>query len=183
MKTEKDHRSSLKEFFKREYHNMVGYVRYRLENTFFNADPEDIVQDVALSVFTNLSLDTPVENVAGYFYRAIRNRIVDIYRKPSKVVSIERFTNENDENYLEKSLAEPEDLLMDQNEKMQALMMEAINKLSADQQAIIYETEFGGHSFQELSDRWNIPIGTLLARKSRAISKLQEILKDVQFTN
>jgi len=35
-----------------------------------------------------------------------------------------------------------------------------------------------GRTFRELSDEWGIPLGTLLARKSRAIAKVRDTLKE-----
>jgi len=37
-------------------------------------------------------------------------------------------------------------------------------------------TEFDGRSFRELSEEWQVPIGTLLARKSRALQKIRNKL-------
>ena len=48
---------------------------------------------------------------------------------------------------------------------------------SQAQKAIVIETEFEGRSFRELADEWNIPIGTLLARKSRALQKIRKELE------
>jgi RNA polymerase sigma factor (sigma-70 family) len=61
-------------------------------------------------------------------------------------------------------------------------IIDAIDDLSEDQQAVIIETEFTGRSFQELSEEWDIPIGTLLARKSRGIAKIREALSDLSST-
>lgn len=55
-------------------------------------------------------------------------------------------------------------------------MFQSIELLKPDQRAIIFETEFEGTSFEELSERWNVPIGTLLSRKHRAIVKLKELM-------
>jgi len=40
----------------------------------------------------------------------------------------------------------------------------------------VIATEFDGRSFRELSEAWEIPIGTLLARKSRALRKVKDAL-------
>ena len=43
---------------------------------------------------------------------------------------------------------------------------------------IIEANEFEGLTFDELSRRWEIPLGTLLARKSRAIKRLSAAMSE-----
>ena len=63
---------------------------------------------------------------------------------------------------------------------MRQHLFQAIDSLNDQARAIIIETEFNGRSFRELADQWKIPIGTLLARKSRALKKIRELLIDKQ---
>jgi DNA-directed RNA polymerase specialized sigma24 family protein len=35
-----------------------------------------------------------------------------------------------------------------------------------------------GRSFRQLSEEWGVPVGTLLARKSRALKKIKKMLDD-----
>ena len=37
-----------------------------------------------------------------------------------------------------------------------------------------------GRTFRELSEEWGVPLGTLLARKSRAIAKVREALREFE---
>ena len=53
-----------------------------------------------------------------------------------------------------------------------------MDKLKPDERDIIVETEFNGRSFNDLSIEWNTPVGTLLARKHRALGKLQKELQN-----
>lgn len=48
------------------------------------------------------------------------------------------------------------------------------------QRAVWVATKIDGYSFKELSVKWQEPIGTLLARKSRATTKLRKLLQDEQ---
>jgi RNA polymerase sigma-70 factor (ECF subfamily) len=174
-------RQRLRDFLSTEYNKLVSYVYQRLTPGFLTAEPEDIVQDVALNIYSKLDINEPIENLAGYYYRALRNRIIDYQRKPKNHVSIENYSNDGVENYFHKTMEDSseqdlEDVLF--RDELKDKVVEAIDKLQPDQQAIIIETEFNGHSFDELSRRWQIPLGTLLARKHRAIKKLKEILKD-----
>ena len=62
--------------------------------------------------------------------------------------------------------------------ELRETIFEAIDGLPDDQKAIVVETEMNGRTFRELSDEWGIPLGTLLARKSRAIAKVRDALKE-----
>jgi DNA-directed RNA polymerase specialized sigma24 family protein len=43
-------------------------------------------------------------------------------------------------------------------------------------QALLIATEIEGYSFAELSELWNVPLGTLLSQKSRALNKVKKAL-------
>jgi RNA polymerase sigma factor (sigma-70 family) len=57
-------------------------------------------------------------------------------------------------------------------------LFEALSILNDEQRAIVIATELEGKTFQELSKDWEIPMGTLLARKSRALQKIKETFLD-----
>jgi len=73
MGSPKEQRSKFAVFFAREHQKLSNYVRGLTTGT-TNLDAEDIVQEVALNIFTRVDFNSPVENVAGYIYRALRNR-------------------------------------------------------------------------------------------------------------
>ena len=66
-------------FFDEEYFSLKAYVRSRIDDT-SERDAEDIVQDVAVRIFSRPGDATPITNIAGFVYNAIRNRIVDLMR-------------------------------------------------------------------------------------------------------
>lgn len=177
--TAEENIKTFKEFLSQEYNKLVNYVRGYFDEGFFNADAEDIVQDVALNIYSRIDINKPIENVAGYFYRSVRNRIIDLQRKSKQNISIENFTDEKDQNILLDRISD-EDIQIDseEKEKLHQRMYEAIETLKPDEQALIMETEFGGKTYEDLSASWNIPVGTLLSRKHRALNKVQKILNN-----
>ena len=64
---------------------------------------------------------------------------------------------------------------MDREEARETLF-EAIDELPPAQREVLVATELEGRSFKELAEEWETPIGTLLARKHRAIRALKETL-------
>jgi len=163
-------------FFRSEYQKMVNFVRKNLDERFFGATPEDIVQDVALGLVDRLDPDTQVANLSAYIYRSIKNRIIDYRKKPQRNVSLESFTGHGNENYLLNNISNEADIETVYSDIDPEMLREAIAQLRPDEQAVIIETEFEQRSYEELSDEWEVPIGTLLSRKHRALSKLHKIL-------
>ena len=179
MSSQTKHQEKLTGFFAREYQNLLSYVkRYWRDDG--ETEPEDILQDVALNLFTKVDLDTPIENLLAYTYRSLKNKIIDRQRKRKDQVLSNFDDEESGENYLLIGLRDDSLSMEDQqeNEKMIESMFELIELLNSDQQEIIIRTELEGQTFESLSQEWEIPIGTLLSRKHRAMSKLQKLFME-----
>ncbi len=157
--------SKFSEFFQKEYFRLVRYVR-RLIDDAADRDAEDIVQDVMLSIFDKADVTIPIENLAAYVYRSLRNKVIDIFRKKEDVLSLQDVIY--DAGYDTAREVERKELM--------DFVFRAVDSLPVEQRAVLIATEFEGWSFRELSKEWEIPIGTLLARKSRAIKNIKEKL-------
>ena len=174
-------KKSLDRFFRNEYQKLVNFVRKNLDDRYFEASPEDIVQDVALGLIHRLDLDAQIGNLTAYIYRSVKNKIIDYQKKKQRNVSIERFTDRKNENYLLNTIRdETTDEENDYSDIEPELLQKAISQLRPDEQAVIIATEFEQRTYEELSGEWNVPIGTLLSRKHRALSKLHKILLNNQ---
>jgi RNA polymerase sigma factor (sigma-70 family) len=174
-------KKSLDRFFRDEYQKLVNYIRKNLDERYAEASPEDIIQDVAAGLIDRFDLDAQIGNLTGYFYRAVRNRIIDYRNKKQRTVSIERFTDSQNGNYLLNTVRDEE--ITDEKDYADIdpeMLREAISGLRPDEQAIIIATEFEDHTYEELSEEWEVPLGTLLSRKHRALSKLHKILLNNQ---
>jgi RNA polymerase sigma-70 factor (ECF subfamily) len=184
MGSPKEQRSKFAVFFAREHQILSNYVRGLITDT-ANLDAEDIVQDVALNIFTRVDFNSPVENVAGYIYRALRNKIIDIQRKKELPIDSMDKEEETKEGRIIKQIPDFEEEVPEiaRNEAMQKKMMQAIEKLKPEQQEVIIATEFEGYTFEELSEETGVPIGTLLSRKHRAMAKLYNMLTDKTIIN
>jgi RNA polymerase sigma factor (sigma-70 family) len=170
-------KKSLEKFFRLEYRKLVNYVRKNLEDRFFEASPEDIVQDVVLGLMGKLEVDAQIGNMTAYLYRSVKNRIIDTQKKKQRNVSIENFTELRNGNSILNSVTD--DTAAEENDYLNIgpeALQDAISQLRPDEQAVIIATEFEDQSYEELSEEWDIPVGTLLSRKHRALSKLQKIL-------
>lgn len=178
MSDHSENQKRLSSLFAREYHNLVSFVnRYWMGDS--EADAEDIVQDVVLNLYTKVDFNRPIENLLAYTYRSLRNRVIDRQRKKKDKVLSTFDDQESGENMLLRNLTDESMSEEDATEKERdiALMYDLISELRPDQQEILIRTELEGYSFDELSQEWGIPIGTLLSRKHRAMAKLQNLMK------
>ena len=148
-----------------EWTRLVGYVRAWISDT-AERDAEDVVQDVIERLFERADVTEPVADLTAYLYRSLRNKVIDLYRKPKRAAEL---PEELSDIRFEASAE------MDREEARETLF-EAIDELPPAQREVLVATELEGRSFKELAEEWETPIGTLLARKHRAIRALKETL-------
>ena len=154
MKHQQEEHHALSGFFAKEYNKLTAFVQ---NNYTGNAilDAEDIVQDVALNLFTKVDFNKPIENMAAYIYRALKNKIIDIQRKKKlQVFSLNREEETNEDPFV-KQTADPGDDTpnISNDEAMQLKMMYALEQLAPEQKEIIIVTEFEGYTFNEISNK------------------------------
>lgn len=175
---ERDETIAWYDFFRLENGRLKNYVRKRARQI-SDMDAEDIVAEVMLHTVSHIGSSGPVENIAGYVYRSIRNRIADYERGRGKTASLDGMLDEDGElPFLQTLAAENEEPFAaeERAERMHRLT-DAIGKLEPRQRAVLIATELRGKSFRELSEEWGEPIGTLLSRKSRAVKALRSLLE------
>lgn len=171
MNLESENNKKLKDFFGKEYQSLKVYVNSRIRDT-ANRNAEDIIQDVALKLFSGADRYAPINNVAGFVYRSIRNRIIDIMRSSKKVESVENDT----------SLSELTEIFNHTtndytSEKMISILKTNIQELKPGYRDIIIAVDFEGYTYKEISANTGIPEGTLMSRRHRAIGILYKKLE------
>ena len=174
-------RKTLDRFFRNEYDKLLSYTRKNSEERYTDASPEDIIQDVMVGLIDRMDLDVQIGNLTGYIYQSLRNRILDFRRRKQRNVSIEKLGDTKNGNNLAELIAE--DQTGEEKEYLQIdpeRLREAIEMLRPDEQALIVATEFEDQTYEELSEEWEVPVGTLLSRKHRALAKLYKLLSNQQ---
>lgn len=166
MNPESENNKKLTDFFGKEYRSLKFYVNSRIRDT-ANRNAEDIIQDVALKLFTGADRYGPINNVAGFVYRSIRNRIIDIMRasKQGEPLAIENLMQEVTEIGADSLEEQP-------SEKMIADLKNSIEQLKPGYRDIIIAVDFEGYTYKEISEETGIPEGTLMSRRHRAIGIL-----------
>ncbi len=143
-------------------------------------EAEDLLQDVLASVFTTPSLIDSIENLTAYLFRALRNRATDQYRgKKESMLSLnEEFDDEG--GSLLDWVIDPRPQAPDEMIRRDLFsgLERALDQLEEEDQELIRLTELGQHTIDSLAKQRQVPLGTLLSRKSRAMAKLKVLLDD-----
>lgn len=173
MTSDTENYKNLKTFFDEEYRSLKAYAKSRIDNA-ADRDADDIVQDVALKLFSRSDSALPINNIAGFVYHSLRNKIVDLMRTQKPAVSIE--------SEMENKLADFTELLYGSvdnsySEEMKTELKKAIAQLKPHYRNIIVAIDFEGYTYQELSKETGIPAGTLMSRRHRALALLLKQLE------
>jgi len=138
---------------------------------------EDALQDAFIRALANADALSPVGDLAGWIFSAMRNRLIDLWRGDS--ARRRAGATSLSEGVLEAVAAEagldPEDELV-RNEMFAALRV-AVEALPAPQRAVIRAQALGGVGFRELAASTGVSIDTLMARKRYAMRKLAAALE------
>ncbi len=179
MKTDKENKKKLESFFRDEYDSLKAFVNSRIKSS-SERDPEDIIQDVALRLFSGADRYAPINNVAGFVYHSIKNKIIDVMRGGKSHVKEQ---NDNDAKLIEFT-----ELLYGKSdnsysEKMMHDLKHAIMNLKPEYRDIILAVDFEDYTYKEITEETGIPQGTLMSRRHRAIALLHKELLKKKTTN
>ncbi|MFK8044767.1 MAG: RNA polymerase sigma factor [Crocinitomicaceae bacterium] len=171
MKANHKNNHQFNSFFKQEYRSLKAFVKSRISET-ADRDADDIIQDVALKIFSRNN-HSPINNVAGFVYGAVKNKIIDIMRSKKQGLEIE---NESEEHLIEilDWLYSSADNL--HSERMKHELKKALAELKPDYRNVILSIDFEQLTYRELSLESGISVGTLMSRRHRALAILNQKL-------
>lgn len=176
MAAKTENRNNLATFFNDEYHSLRSYVQSKIHDT-SERDAEDIVQDVALRIFSKADDIVPINNIGGFVYSAIRNRIIDIMRgKKERKYSTDDIDRQW-RDFAELFYGEADNSYSDE---METALKNAVTELKPPYRDIIIAIDFEGYSYKEIASRTGIPTGTLMSRRHRALSILNKNLEHIK---
>ena len=135
---------------------------------------EDIIQDVALKLFSRRQ-SSPINNVAGFVYGAIKNKIIDIMRAQKPRSDINEEAEEKIIHLMEWLYNQADNTY---SERMKHELKTAIALLKPHYREVILAIDFEKLTYKELSAQTGISEGTLMSRRHRALSILNnELIK------
>lgn len=168
----------LNKFFSDEYYSLKSYTRSKIKDA-SDRDAEDIVQDVALKLFSRPQTASPIHNIAGFVYNSLRNKIIDILRAKNDQIDLT--------HSMETKLTEFSELFYGKSdnaysEAMKKELKKAIAQLKPIYKNIVIAIDFEGFTYSELALESGVPIGTLMSRRHRALALLHNELKKLKET-
>ncbi|RDY60280.1 RNA polymerase sigma factor [Flagellimonas nanhaiensis] len=176
MANKTENRNNLTTFFNEEYNSLKHYVQSRIQDT-SERDAEDIVQDVALRIFSKADDILPINNIGGFVYSAVRNRIIDIMRG--------RKERKYDAEDIDRQWREFAELFYGEADNSYSPALEkalkiAVRELKPSYRDIIIAVDFEGYTYREIAQKTGISAGTLMSRRHRALSLLFKILENMK---
>ncbi len=177
---ERQRKQDVSGFFSSQYQKLVRSFRAKYADL-SEMEVEDLVSGMMTDLFDKIDISEQVENVGAYIYSSIQNRVIDYLRRKKKGISLDD-TRKDAHDKPETSSLEPKYDMQDEIDSWDTRerLITALDKLGANQRAVWVATEIGGYTFRELAEAWEVPIGTLLSRKHRAVAALQIDLKDLK---
>lgn len=147
----------------------------------------DIFQETFLRVVKNIARYEERGMFKAWLFATARNLAMDHFRREGHgPLSLDAPTeNEDGATTMADSIAAPtahgpEPSLETKEDR--EMVLRAIAELPADMREVLLMREYSGMSFKEIAAALDIPIGTALARMSRAVAKLRKALCTPQNT-
>jgi RNA polymerase sigma factor (sigma-70 family) len=156
---------------------LFSFIRGRVNS---DEDAEDILQDVWYR-FTQVLDSEPIEQTGAWLYRVARNRIIDRYRKPTTQSLDEQFEEPDGDEELKlkelllKDPQTPETTHL-RNRFWQELFA-ALDELPEEQKQVYIWHELEDLSFNEIAEKTNENVKTLISRKRYAVLHLRKRLE------
>ena len=178
---EKNQRVKLAEFFATERQRLRHLLQSRISEL-NRMEIEDAISDLMLSMFEKVDLLPQIENLTAYVSRALYYRTIDWLRKRKHQTSLDQEVGMADHRtLLDLALSSPnhDPAITAEASEFRERLCTALEGIKAEQRAVWVATEVEGYTFSELSRIWDTPVGTLLARKHRAVVALRASLQDL----
>jgi RNA polymerase sigma-70 factor (ECF subfamily) len=155
------------------FHTMLKMVRN-------NEDAEDLTIEAFGKAFQKLPTYSPSFAFSTWLFKIATNNCIDFIRKQRvKITSIDEPVKEDsDENFgrlLKANSLNPEEHYM--MEQRGRILRNMLDKLKGNYRLMIEMRYFEEMSYQEISEKLNLPIGTVKAHLFRAKELLTEIFK------
>ncbi len=143
-------------------------LRWARASTRSEVDAEDAVQDAMLAMLRAPHLLSVVERTGAWLYTLVRRRCTDILRK-----DYARRGREH-QAALQDLFDDAEDALeLMEREEFVTAVVEAVKGLDEPLRFAFVENALEGRTFKDMAAASGIPMGTLMARKQKAVSLIR----------
>lgn len=166
--------------YQRERSKLLRFIRSKVSN---GDDAEDILHEVFFQAIRSPNVLSTVDDMVAWLFKAARNRVVDWYRRRGRrrETSLDAKVDGGTASLGELIADSGIDLDRDLSRRMAVeSLASAIATLPAEQREAFVGNVIEGRTFREIAKETNTPLGTILARKRRAVLKLRETLDDLE---
>ncbi|MGH9918016.1 MAG: RNA polymerase sigma factor [Nitrososphaerales archaeon] len=147
----------------RRHHGEV--YRYLLRRTHDHFDAEDLTQAVYLEAARTLRSTRP-RSVLAWLYAVAQRRFIDEVRRRNRQPGTIEVTDERCQ----------EDSRLEYGPQTVRALSEALDRLSADDRALIVMKLLEGRTFDEIAERFGVSQGAAKMRFARALERLRDDL-------
>lgn len=148
-------------------------LRFAYKLTTDNEDANDLLQETSLKALDNEDKYIPDTNFKGWIYTIMRNIFINNYRK---AVHDQTFVDKTD-NLYHLNIPQDEDFENMGNAYDLKIMHKVVNSLPKEYK-IPFAMHISGFKYREISDKLELPLGTVKSRIFFTRKRLQEELKD-----
>lgn len=162
-------REIFEQYHKRVYRIAYGVLRHR-------EDALDVVQEVFIKLYQSIKNFKGRSNFYTYLYRMAMNTAIDHSRKAKRA----QFLSIDEEGGFQPSdeaQNRPDHIAA--RKELEERVKWAMEKLPADQKAVLLFREAEGLSYQEIAETMGCSMGTVMSRLHYGRKKLQDLLKDI----
>lgn len=156
------------------YRNLIYSVTLKIVQK--NEDAEEVTQEIFMQLWNKAKyFDVSKGNVYVWLMTLTRNKAIDKIR--SKHYKMEKQTNDLEYVSLFESSSDKTGLENAINTEQSIHVKNALGKLEDNQRILLEDAYYQGYSQSELSEKYEIPLGTVKTRMRSGLKKLRILLE------
>ena len=142
-------------------------------------DAEDITQETFVKAWRHLKGFDQKKSFKIWIFQIAKNTAIDFLKK-KKTIPFSEFENEDGENMITETLADPSPLPQELLEKagMAHILHSAMEKLSPKYPMVLFLRYNDHFNFREISESLGEPLHTITSRHRRALIQLKKLLTE-----
>jgi RNA polymerase sigma factor (sigma-70 family) len=160
-----------------QYSNrLLSFIRGRVNS---DEDAEDILQDVWYQLSNLVNIDE-IESISAWLYRVARNKTTDKYRKKSTshLEDLSFTTEDGDVDFNDILLADNDDPEFGFfKELFWEELFASLDELPENQRRVFIWNELEDMTLQQIADKTNENLKTIISRKGYAVKHLRKKLQ------
>jgi len=134
-------------------------------------DANDLTQDIFIKIYRNIDKFDENFNISSWILRISKNHCIDYWRKNKK----NNFRVELEDNLVRDDHSPEDELIKSADlDKLREKMLQ----LKPEVRALLILRDIQNHSYQEIADSLDVPLGTVKSKINRARIQLAKLYED-----